>query len=162
MRATPLRGQEGRLSWGPPADPPNAVLSYAYTILGGEMTCHLHAIGLDPVIGFFHEPVDRRPALALDLIEPFRAPVADALALDLFSHGQLQPGEHFESRDGGVFLNVDGRKRFHVAFERRMERTFRLRGSVEHTTLRKELQAQAMAVKMSLTDERPFAAFRMP
>jgi CRISPR-associated protein Cas1 len=146
----------------PPGDPPNAVLSYAYTIISAEMTCYLHAIGLDPAIGFYHEPTDRRPALALDLMEPFRAPIADALALDMFSHGQLRPDDHFEPRDGGVYLNLDGRKRFHLAYERRMERTFRLRDAVEHTTLRKELQEQAMAIKMSLTEERTFSAFRMP
>lgn len=146
----------------PPSDAPNAVLSYAYTILAAELTCHLHAIGLDPAIGFYHEPTDRRPALALDLMEPFRAPIADALALDLFSHAQLRPDEHFEKRDGGIFLNLEGRKRFHMAFERRMERAFRKPDAVEHTTLRKEVQAQAMATKMALTEDRPFTAFRMP
>lgn len=146
----------------PPTDPPNAVLSYAYTIISAEMTCQMHAIGLDPAIGIYHEPADRRPALALDLMEPFRAPVADALALDLFSHGQLRPDEHFEARDGGTFLNLAGRKRFHAAYERRLERAFRRRDAVVHTTLRKEMQAQALALKMALVEERPFTAFRMP
>jgi CRISPR-associated endonuclease Cas1 len=145
----------------PPKDAPNAVLSYAYTIMTGEMTCHIHAVGLDPAVGCYHEPEDRRAALALDLIEPFRAPVADALALDLFSHGQLQPREHFEERDGGVFLNLAGRKRFHLAYERRLERAFKSRESGEHTTLRGEMRACALAIKMSIVESRPFAPFRM-
>ena len=38
--------------------------------------------------------------------------------------GPLLPREHFESRDGGCFLKPDGRRRFFVAYERRMERDF--------------------------------------
>jgi len=145
----------------PPQDPPNAVLSYCYTILCGEMSCHVHAVGLDPAVGCYHEPADRRAALALDLIEPFRAPIADALALDMFSHGQLDPLEHFEARDGGVFMNLKGRKRFHLAYERRLERAFRRRGTEEHTTLRNEMRAAALSMKMAIMEGRPFEAFRM-
>ena len=80
-----------RRSRRPPHNPPNAILSYCYTILAAECEAVLQALGLDSAIGCYHEPAENRPALALDLIEPFRAPVADALALDLLSHGILHP-----------------------------------------------------------------------
>jgi len=145
----------------PPRDPPNAVLSYAYTVMTGEMTCYLYAAGLDPAVGCYHDPADRRASLALDLIEPFRAPVADALALDLFSHGQLDPAGHFEEREGGVFMNLAGRKKFHLAYERRMERPFKRSREEEHTSLRREMQAQAVGVKMAIGENRSFQPFRM-
>lgn len=146
----------------PPRDPPNAVLSYAYTMLYGEAICACYACGLDPAFGFFHESADNRASLALDLIEPYRAPLADALALDLFSHRQLLPDKHFDHADGGVYLNVEGRKKFHVAYERRMQRPFKDTRSDEHTSLRKALYADAVGIKMSIVEDRPFTPFRMP
>ena len=150
-----------RRSRRPPHNAPNAILSYAYTLLTAEAEACLHAIGLDPAMGFYHEPADRRPSLALDIIEPFRAPLADAMALDLLTHGVLNPRTHFENRNNGVYLNLDGRKRFFVAYERRMEREFRSEQHGNRTTLRSELLLQCRAVKKAITEGDPFEPFLM-
>lgn len=150
-----------RRSRRPPHNPPNAILSYCYTILAGECEASIRALGLDPAIGCFHEPAENRPALALDLIEPFRAPVADAMALDLLSHGTLHPREHFEFRDGGCFLNPDGRRRFFVAYERRMERDFTAAQSARRTCLRAELELQTRAFREAVTAGIMLTPFRM-
>lgn len=153
----PMKGRTRQ----PPGDPPNAILSYAYTVMLGEMITHLHAVGLDPALGYFHAPEERRAALALDLIEPFRPVIGDALALDLLSHGILHPEDHFESRDGGVFLNLEGRKKFHLAYARRLDRSFRYKEVT--TTLRSAMRDAAMDTKLYIVGERAcFRAFRMP
>lgn len=150
-----------RRSRRPPHNAANAILSYTYTLLAAEAECQLHAIGLDPAIGFLHEPADRRASLALDLIEPFRAPVADAMALDLLSHATLKPECHFEKREGGVFLNTDGKKRFFVAYERRLEREFTGSRNGRRSTLRNEIHESALAFKKALLDDEPFQPFLM-
>lgn len=150
-----------RRSRRPPHNPPNAVLSFAYTLLASEAEAALHLVGLDPAIGFYHTPADRRAALALDLIEPFRAPLADAMAIDLFSHGTLNPKSHFHPRDGGIYLNEDGRKRFFVAFERRMEREFTSEQHGARTTLRREILTQCRSLKKAILDGSPHEPFRM-
>ena len=73
----------------PPKDPVNTVLSLGYTYLGHAMMSALEAVGLDPYLGFFHAEKYGRPALALDLVEEFRAPVVDSLTLSLFNHHLL-------------------------------------------------------------------------
>jgi CRISP-associated protein Cas1 len=150
-----------RRSRRPPLNAANAILSYTYTLLAAEAEAQLHAIGLDPAIGFLHEPADRRPSLALDLIEPFRAPVADSMALDLLSHGTLKPHSHFEKRDGGIHLDSDGKKRFFVAYERRLEREFTSPHAGRRTTLRREIHRDALALKKALLDDEPFQPFLM-
>lgn len=150
-----------RRSRRPPHNPVNAVLSYAYTILAAEMEAQLHIAGLDPALGFYHETQDRRASLALDLIEPFRAPLADALAIDLFSHKTLKPDAHFETRDGGVYLNTEGKKRFFVAWERRLTRDFQNTRTGIRTTLRGEFQRTAISLKQSIMDEKSFEPFLM-
>jgi CRISPR-associated protein Cas1 len=67
----------------PPKDPLNALLSLAYTMVMQELTALAAGIGLDPAIGYLHDVDGARPSLALDLMEPFRAPVADRFVLTL-------------------------------------------------------------------------------
>jgi CRISPR-associated protein Cas1 len=158
-----------RRSRRPPHNPVNAVLSYAYTVLGGELEATLWACGLDPALGVYHATEDRRASLALDLLEPFRAPVCDALAVDLFSH-QMVHGEHFERRvsddkthsaQPGIFLTLEGRKKFFVQYERRLERQFTYEITGQRTTLRQLLERQCLDLKKTILEGAPFVPFLM-
>jgi CRISPR-associated protein Cas1 len=60
----------------PPADPVNALLSYGYALLVRAWTVALTAVGSDAYRGFYHQPRYGRPALSLDMMEPFRFPPA--------------------------------------------------------------------------------------
>lgn len=158
-----------RRSRRPPHNPVNAVLSYAYTVLGGELEATLWACGLDPALGVYHTTEDRRASLALDLLEPFRAPVCDALAVDLFSH-QMLKASHFERRlsddpapsaQPGCFLTLEGRKKFFVQYERRLERQFTYEFTGQRTTLRQLLERQCLDLKKTILDGAPFVPFLM-
>jgi CRISPR-associated endonuclease Cas1 len=73
----------------PPLDVVNAALSYGYTLLLGEAVAALAAAGLDPAIGLLHTDADRRPSLALDLIEEFRPLVVDQVVITAARTGRL-------------------------------------------------------------------------
>lgn len=103
----------------PPADPVNAALSFLYGLLTRELTAATQACGLDPYLGFLHQPRYGRPALALDLAEEFRPLLADSTALSLFNTGELQPDD-FVCRAGAVALKPSGRKAVLAAWERRL------------------------------------------
>ena len=103
----------------PPADPVNALLSYAYSLLARTWTVTLTAVGFDAYRGFFHQPRYGRPALALDMMEPFRPLVADSTVLMAINNGEVRPSD-FISAAGSVNLTSDGRKRFIGAYERRL------------------------------------------
>jgi CRISPR-associated protein Cas1 len=70
-----------------------------------ELTALLEGAGLDPYLGFLHQVDYGRPSLALDLMEPFRHPVADRLVLTLVNRGMIT-AEDFRSAGErpGVFL----------------------------------------------------------
>jgi CRISPR/Cas system-associated endonuclease Cas1 len=55
------------------------------------------ARGLDPYIGLLHATGGGRPALGLDLVEPFRPALVDRLTLRLVNSAVLQPDD-FETR----------------------------------------------------------------
>ena len=103
----------------PPTDPVNALLSYAYSLLVRTWTVTLSGVGFDPYRGFYHQPRYGRPALALDLMEPFRPLIADSSVIQAINNGEVKPTD-FVSAAGSVALDKDGRKRFIAAFERRL------------------------------------------
>ena len=54
------------------SDPVNCLLNYGYAILESECRKALNSVGLDPTIGFLHEPRQVKSALVYDFQEPFR------------------------------------------------------------------------------------------
>jgi CRISP-associated protein Cas1 len=131
----------------PPRDPMNAVLSFLYTLVRAECTAALEGVGLDPQIGYLHALRPGRPALALDLMEEFRAVFADRLALTLVNRQELR--EHdFERFDGGaVYLNESGRRTVILAYQQRkeVEVDHRVLGGKTPVGLVPHLQARLLA-----------------
>jgi len=84
--------------------------------------------------------------------------VVEALALDLFSH-QILNEQHFEPKNGGVYLNEEGRKKFILQYERRMERQFLSESAGHRTTLRQQLENQAVMFKSALEKRDAFEPF---
>jgi len=103
----------------PPSDPINALLSYAYALLTRTLTMTLTAVGFDPYRGFYHQPRYGRPALALDLMEPFRPLLADSTVLMAVNNGEVTAND-FVRTAGAVSLSDGGRRAFIAGFERRL------------------------------------------
>ncbi len=104
----------------PPKDPVNALLSFAYSLLAKDVAIAARAVGLDPFLGFFHQPRYGRPALALDLMEEFRPIIADSAVLSAINTGVVTGGDFVRS-SLGTAMRPAGRKRFMAAYERRVE-----------------------------------------
>lgn len=107
----------------PPRDRFNALISFLYALLLSDCRAALETVGLDPQLGFLHAVRPGRPALALDLLEEFRAPLADRLALTLVNRGQLQASDFDEREGGAVLLNDKGRKTVIAAYQTRKQET---------------------------------------
>ena len=104
----------------PPTDPVNAMLSLAYALLARTLTNTISATGLDPYMGLYHRPRHGRPALALDLMEPFRPIVADSSVLQALNNGEVKVRD-FVFNGPACALKPAGRKALIAAFERRLE-----------------------------------------
>lgn len=82
----------------PAPDPVNMMLSLGYSLLHNRLASPLDNAGLNPRLGFFHQPRGSHAALASDLMEPLRAFV-DAVILNLLRKQELDPGD-FKIRGG--------------------------------------------------------------
>ncbi len=103
----------------PPRDPVNALLSLAYSMLAKDCVIACYALGLEPFWGFYHQPRFGRPALALDLMEPFRPLIADSVALTAINTGMVTPAD-FVRTGNAVALRPAGRAAFYRAYEQRI------------------------------------------
>jgi len=113
----------GQRNRRPPRDPVNALFSFLYALLLTDCRSALEAVGLDPQLGFLHALRPGRPALALDLLEEFRALFGDRLAFTLINRGQITRKDFDFNPGGAVLLNDRGRKTVLVAYqERKKER----------------------------------------
>ncbi|QHI69688.1 type I-C CRISPR-associated endonuclease Cas1c [Tichowtungia aerotolerans] len=112
-----FRGRNRR----PPTDPVNAMLSFAYTLLVHDCRSALEGVGLDPCVGYLHADRPGRPSLALDLMEEFRALLADRLVLSLINRRQIQPGDFNDSAGGAVSMTDAARKTLLAAWQKRKQ-----------------------------------------
>lgn len=134
----------------PPTDPLNALLSYLYTLLRFDAAAALTTHGLDPAVGFLHRDRPGRDSLALDLIEEFRAPLADRFALSLINRQQIRPTHFRTAETGAVLLTDDGRREVLTAWQKRKQE------EIEHAFLNDKisigllLHAQALLLARHL------------
>lgn len=100
----------------PPRDRMNALLSFLYALWMNDCRSACETTGLDGQAGFLHALRPGRPAMALDLMEEFRA-LADRLALTLINRGQLVSADFCLREGGAVSLGEDARKAVVVAYQ---------------------------------------------
>ncbi len=156
---------QGRLKH-PAPDPLNALLSLTYTLLTQEIAALLEGAGLDPYLGYLHQVDYGRPSLALDLVEPFRNPVADRLVLTLANRRVIE-AEDFEGggERPGVFLKPKALKRYFEQYERWMLGSGTAPGAPEggppaRFRPRDRLRMEVEGLAAALRGGAPFAPFR--
>lgn len=103
----------------PPLDPVNSLLSFVYTLLAADCKSALESVGLDSAVGVLHKDRPGRPGLALDLMEEFRAPLADRLVLSLLNRRQIKMGDFIVESGGAVRLTDDARRCVLTAWQER-------------------------------------------
>ena len=108
----------------PAKDPVNSLLNYGYAFLEREVRIAVALAGMDARIGFFHANDGRKDSLIFDMMEFFRQPVVDRLALNLLNKKMLQP-ENFSVTEEECRLTDEGRLIFCNRYEEYMAKEYR-------------------------------------
>jgi CRISPR-associated protein Cas1 len=138
----------------PAPDRINSVLNLAYGLLLADVVRSIVACGLDPAGGVLHSATRNKPALALDLMEEMRAPVADSAVVWAINNGELRERD-FRSDLGAIRLTPRGRKALIAAYERRALTEFKHPTFGYRVTWRRSMEVQArmfLAVVLGETD----------
>jgi CRISPR-associated protein Cas1 len=103
----------------PPRDRCNAMLSFGYAMLMRDVLNAILVVGLDPNLGFYHQPLSQAHPLALDLMEMFRVPLVDLPVVASINRKQWDEDEHFRIAGQQVWLSDSGKKKLIAIYERR-------------------------------------------
>ncbi len=144
----------------PPKDPINSMLSFLYTLLMYQVYSAVNITGLDVALGLFHEYKNHRPALALDLMEEFRALLADQIVFDMVNHNMVDSSDFHndETEKYAVLINNDLRKKIIKKFETRINTPIVYKGeSISYRRLL-EYKARELAasIRKGFMDYEPF------
>lgn len=127
----------------PPLNRINALLSFLYTLLLHDARSACEAAGLDPSVGFLHADRPGKPSLALDLLEEFRAFLADRLAFSLINRRQIEATGFEVHENGAVTMDGPTRKTVIVAYQKRKQEALTHPFLDESTTIGMLLHLQA-------------------
>jgi CRISPR-associated protein Cas1 len=103
----------------PPRDRANALLSFGYSLLQRDVLNAILIVGLDPSLGFYHQPRSQAHPLALDMMELFRVPLVDLPVVASINRKQWDEGEDFQIAGQQVWLSESGKKKLIAIYERR-------------------------------------------
>lgn len=127
----------------PPLDAVNSLLSFLYAMLAHDARAACEASGLDAAVGYLHRDRPGRPGLALDLMEEFRAFLADRLAVSLINRQQVRPDGFRVTESGGVVMEDATRKVVLTAYQERKQEALMHPFLEEKTTVGLLLHLQA-------------------
>lgn len=130
----------------PPPDPINSLLSLGYMLLTYAAQTALEICDLDPYFGVYHREKYGKPALALDLVEEFRAPVVDSLVLSLVNRNYLEPSD-FEiehpNTQPAAYLKPAALRLFLREYGKKLEQPVRVNDLQRTISYRKLMEVQA-------------------
>ena len=146
----------------PPPDPVNAMLSLSYTMVFNEISSLLDGLGFDPYLGYFHKIDYGRASLAADLMEEFRAPIADRLTLNLINNRIFATNDFRPAPRGtGIYFKRDPMKRYFTEYENLINHEFVSSQSNEKTTLRKCIRKQTEKLAATIQHDNAYEPYEM-
>jgi CRISPR-associated endonuclease Cas1 len=128
------------------------MLSLGYALVTRTWLTVLSAAGFDPYLGLYHRPRFGRPALALDLMEPFRSILADSTVIQVVNNGEVK-ADGFVSAGAAVNLKPHTRRAFIAAYERRLEQEVTHPVFGYRVSMRRLLEVQARLLARYLDGE---------
>ncbi len=125
-----------------------------------EISSLLDGLGFDPYLGYFHSIDYGRASLASDLMEEFRAPIADRLTLNLINNKVMKQEDFYPNpKDGAVYLKRESLKRYFMEYESMLNREFVHKETKEITTFRKCFRLQAEKLVSVIQNDAPYIPF---
>ncbi len=145
----------------PSTDPVNALLSLTYTMIFNEISTLLDGLGFDPYLSYYHSVDYGRASLASDLIEEFRAPIADRFILNILNNNVFGEEDFYPNpKDGAVYLKRESLKRYFAEYEEMINRNFTHPVTKENTSYRKCFRIQAESLAVCINDKGAYVSFK--
>jgi CRISP-associated protein Cas1 len=126
----------------PPKDRFNCLLGFGYALLLKDVMNAILTVGLEPALGFYHQPRSQAAPLALDLMEIFRVPLVDMIVMASVNRNQWDVKADFDIRGQQVWLSETGKRKFVELYENRKQETWKHPATGYSLTYRRLLELE--------------------
>jgi CRISP-associated protein Cas1 len=134
----------------PPKDRFNCLLGFGYALLLKDVMNAILTVGLEPALGFYHQPrsrsdskgVSQAAPLALGLMEIFRFPLVDMIVMASVNRNQWDVKADFDVRGQQVWLSETGKRKFVELYENRKQETWKHPATGYSLTYRRLLELE--------------------
>lgn len=126
----------------PPKDRFNCLLGFGYALLLKDVMNAILTVGLEPALGFYHQPRSQAAPLALDLMEIFRVPLVDMIVMASVNRNQWDIKADFDIRGQQVWLSETGKRKFVELYENRKQETWKHPATGYSLTYRRLLELE--------------------
>ena len=144
----------------PPPDPVNLAISFLSSLLYRDLGTLVQRHGLHPGFGALHAARDGAPACLSDLVEEFRAPLAEGLAVYLFNNRVLDRGM-FSRRDGACHVDREGLQALIRGYEAWLDRPVKSPRGGTRVAWRGLMEEQVLAYARHVEDREPYRPYLM-
>lgn len=141
----------------PPRDRFNSMLSFAYTLLMYDIYTAILTKKLHPYAGFLHQDKESHPSLASDLMEEWRAVLADSMVLNAIHRNKIDPNDFERDEEtGGIYMGKSSSKIFIKDYESKINTPSEYLGYLGYNlTFRRAAVEQANRLCHAIESEDP-------
>lgn len=132
----------------------NSLLNLAHYLIFSRINATLRSVGLNPYLGFLHEPENRYESLAADIQEPFRAQTEGSIIKIL--NLRIIKEDDFTESEKGYHLKKEGIKTFINTFEAELER----KTSKNTISLKDQIYFQTIRIKQYMVKDQFLKFYR--
>lgn len=137
----------------PPQDRFNTLLGFGYALLLKDVINAILIVGLEPALGFYHQPRTQAPPLALDLMEIFRVPLVDMPIVASINRNQWDVNADFEVYKTHIWLSDSGKRKFIELYEKRKQETWKHPATNYSLTYRRILELEVRLLEKEWSEE---------
>lgn len=142
----------------PPTNPMNALISFGNALVYTCVLAELYKTQLNPLIGFLHQPGERRFTLSLDIAEIFKPLLADRIIFSLLNKKQIR-SSHFTKGLNMCHLSEEGRRLFVREFDEKLRTTIKHRQLKKHVSYRHLIRLECYKLIRHILGEKPYSPF---
>jgi CRISPR-associated protein Cas1 len=144
----------------PPDNMINALISFGNMIVYTTCLSEIYRTQLNPLIGYLHEPGERRYTLSLDIAEIFKPIITDRIIFKVINQNMIGE-ENFSSKFNYCVMNESAKKIFVKEFDDKLKTVINHRALGRNVSYRRLIRLECYKLIKHLLGEKKYEAFKI-
>jgi len=144
----------------PPDNMINALISFGNMIVYTACLSEIYRTQLNPLIGYLHEPGERRYTLSLDIAEIFKPIITDRIIFKVINQNMIGE-ENFSNKYNYCVMNESAKKVFVKEFDDKLKTVINHRALGRNVSYRRLIRLECYKLIKHLLGEKKYDAFKI-